>query len=308
MKRRIVRIRWIGFIGLSAIMCGCGADAGPRPQSSSGSAAPPAVRVSGSGGKSLQIALADATEDQPAEEGWGDLVARFVYDGEPPVRKKVAITKDIEVCAKHPMMDESLVVNQENRGVANVIIWVRDKVSRVHESYAENANDEVFVDNQQCRFEPHICLLRTTQTLVLGNKDSVGHNTKADLLRNASFNYLVPARGNRKITTLKEAERLPVPIGCNIHPWMSGKLLVKDHPYMAVSDENGEVEIKNLPAGEWTFQVWHEQSGYVRNKAGEDKITIGGAPVEWKKGRFKHTVSSGVVDLGDVMLKPATFE
>ena len=60
---------------------------------------------------------------------------------------------------------------------------------------------------------------------------------------------------------------MPVKVACNIHPWMNAWLVVKDHPYMAVSDDNGKLEIKNLPAGEWSFQIWQEKAGYLREVA-----------------------------------------
>ena len=45
---------------------------------------------------------------------------------------------------------------------------------------------------------------------------------------------------------------------------MKARLLVRPDPYFAVSDKDGNFEIKNLPAGtELEFQVWQEKSGYV---------------------------------------------
>ena len=62
-----------------------------------------------------------------------------------------------------------------------------------------------------------------------------------------------------------------MPVNCNIHPWMQAHILIQDHPYMAVSGEDGTFEIKNLPAGKQNFLFWHE-SGYVRNaKVGPGK-------------------------------------
>ena len=65
---------------------------------------------------------------------------------------------------------------------ANVVVYLylRGKTAPVHESYSETADAKVTLDNDKCRFEPHVCLLRTSQTLVVGNKDDVGHNTKID--------------------------------------------------------------------------------------------------------------------------------
>ena len=52
---------------------------------------------------------------------------------------------------------------------------------------------------------------------------------------------------------------------------MRTNVLIKDHPYTAVTDATGRFEIKDLPTGEQTFRVWHERPGYVVR---EWKVTI----------------------------------
>jgi hypothetical protein len=43
------------------------------------------------------------------------------------------------------------------------------------------------------------------------------------------------------------------------HSWMHAYLIVLDHPFVSVSDDQGNVEIKDLPAGnELVFRVFHE--------------------------------------------------
>ena len=83
------------------------------------------------------------------------------------------------------------------------------------------------------------------------------------MLQNASFNEII-AQGESRTKTFTKAEAMPMPVNCNIHPFMEAHILVQDHPYMAVSGEDGTFEIKNLPAGKHNFVFWHE-SGYVRN-------------------------------------------
>ena len=58
------------------------------------------------------------------------------------------------------------------------------------------------------------------------------------------------------------ADRLPIKIECNIHPWMNGWVRVFDHPYFAVTDADGNFELKNAPAGNYRLMVWHGQGGW----------------------------------------------
>lgn len=239
-----------------------------------------------------------------AGQQYGDLTATFVYGGNEFVAGSLQVTSDKEFCGKFPMLDESLTVNPENQGIANVFAWLflarTDKAPEPHSSYAETAGSEIHLDNNQCRFDPHAVVLRTTQTLVIGNSDEVGHNCKIDTFANPPINYTIPAGGKFE-HQLKVAERLPARVSCSIHPWMSGWLLVKDNPYMAVSDKDGKLVIKNLPVGKWTFQFWQEKAGYI------DDVSIDGQTAKWERGRLEVEIKPGTNDLGKVTLAPAVF-
>lgn len=237
---------------------------------------------------------------------WGDLSLTLTYDGAPPEAKKLDANKDQAVCGKMPLFDESLVVNSKNKGLANVVVTLYLKPGSakpaVHPDYEKTAKDEVVMDNLGCRFEPHITILRSTQTLVLQNSDPIAHNIKADLLNNPPFNPIIPGGAKLK-QTLKAEERLPVPVSCSIHPWMQGRLMVRDNPYFAVSDKEGKVEIKNLPAGKWTFQFWHEVPGFVQ------EAKQGGKAVKWAKGRMENvTIKAGANDLGTFAIPASVFK
>ena len=237
---------------------------------------------------------------------WGNFSGTLVLDGAVPVPKPVVITKDQEVCGKHGLVDESLVVNKDNKGIANVIVTLYttagDKVP-VHESYEATANAKVRIDNENCRFNPRILTVRTSQTLLIGNLDSVGHNANliTTSIENPPANPLIPS-GGVVPHKFNVPERYPVTVRCAIHPWMGGKLVVKDHPYMAVTDADGKFEIKNLPAGNWTFHFWHEAMGHV------DTGKLDGKKVKWKKGRVKQKIAKGDNKLGTLAISAKEFK
>ena len=98
---------------------------------------------------------------------------------------------------------------------------------------------------------------------------------------------IVPPGGQVKIQL--HADRLPIAVECAIHAWMRGWIRVFDHPYYAVTDENGAFEIKNAPAGNYRLMVWHGSAGWKGAEKGRN-----GDPVEIKGG--------AVVDLGNLVL------
>jgi len=234
---------------------------------------------------------------------WGDLTAKFVFDGTPPAPTALAGTNK-DGCEKHNLVDESLVVNPQSKGVANVVVFLYtakgEKAPPVHDSYKESEKGNVPLDNEKCRFEPRIVGLRTTQTLLVGNKDTFGHNTNVATFTNQPQNITIPA-GTQLKYNFPQPETSMAVITCGIHPWMKGYAVIKDHPYIAVSDKDGLVTIKNLPAGNWTFQLWHERPGYLT--AG----TQNGKAVKWERGRVKMDIKAGANDMGEIKLSSSTL-
>lgn len=232
---------------------------------------------------------------------WGNLTGTFKYDGEPPKPVPVKVNKDVETCGKHKLVEEYVVVNPGNGGLQNVIVFLYTKRGAqpptAHPAFAANANAIVTLDNARCRFEPRIVLLRTTQTLLVGNNDPAGHNTNISSFSNPGINPIVPA-GGQVMHKMAKAESLPVPVVCNIHPWMGAYIVVKDHPYMAVSDKDGKFNIQNLPTGKHTFRFWHEEPGYVK------KVKVNGKGASWKKGRVTIDIKEGNNDMGEILFKP----
>ena len=267
---------------VAAMALGCADSKPPKKPSVSPPKSPPPSNV--------------VTPDEPVEEGWGDLTGRFVFVGTPPERK--AFKPQKADCVNHMPVDESVLVDEKG-GLANVVLYIRDDV-KVHPDYEASDNDEVVMDNDRCRFVPRITLLRVPQTLVIKNSDTFGHNTKGDLFANESFNYSIPAGGQQKNDKLTKAERLPATVGCNIHPFMSAYLLVRENPYMAASAADGTFTIKNLPTGEHEFQLWHEKTGYLRD------VQVGDGQAS-NKGRVKITIKPGSNDLGEIKLDQSLF-
>ena len=112
------------------------------------------------------------------------LKGKFVYDGDPPAPKELDCKKEPACCQK-PMFDQSLVVGK-NKELANVFVYVRTKGLKVPPELAAAHKSPVLLDNKDCRFEPHAVGLVKGQKLVIGNADTVGHNSNISRARNQS--------------------------------------------------------------------------------------------------------------------------
>ena len=225
---------------------------------------------------------------------WGTLKGRIVIDGKAPTMKPIDNSKDA-VCAAIKLTEERVVVGKDG-GLQNVVVFVRSKNVDVHTDYKKLADEKVVLDNKDCRFDPHVVGLWTEQTLVLKNSDPTAHNSKVEGFANPAINPLIPANSEVE-QNFKAAETTPSPVTCNIHPWMKAYIVVRDNPYFAITDENGEFTIENVPAGKaLEFQVWHEEAGYLKD------VSFGKTKTD-KRGRFEMKLKAGENDLGQAKVK-----
>jgi plastocyanin len=281
-----------------ALFVGCG-DSKPAGGGSGTSDGSAATGSSDSKPAASDGAGESVAEDVPKGE-WGTLRGRFVYVGDPPEAEKLNIDKDLEVCGKHDLRNQSIVVGA-NGGLANVLIWCLDKDVETHPDFAADAAAEVELDNKDCHFVPHVVALHAGQTLLVKNSDPVVHNSDLPFRNNTPVNPSIPA-GSMESISLQRAERMPIEAKCSIHRWMSGHVMVTDNPYFDVSAEDGSFEIANLPTGlKLEFRAWHEVPKNVT------QVELKGKPTTWKTGKFETVIRPGDNDLGDIRVDGKLF-
>jgi hypothetical protein len=207
-----------------------------------------------------------------AADEWGSIEGQFVFDGDIPVlapliKKGDAAAKDATVCAVADVPDESLIVNPNNKGIANVFLYIRKAPSKIHPDLKASSVPEVVFDQKGCQFFPHAMILRTDQTVLVKSGDSISHNTHTNPFGYKSENLIIAPNDRKGVPIqIKESQLgfVPVKINCDIHPHMVAWWLVSDHPYVAITDNDGKFKIDNVPVGEHTFRVWHERLLYIK--------------------------------------------
>jgi hypothetical protein len=120
--------------------------------------------------------------------------------------------------------------------------------------------EPVLLDQRGCMYEPHVVALRTGQTLVVRNSDATLHNVHVSPRSNRGFNLGQPIRGLEAKRVFDKAE-VGIKVACDIHGWMGGAIAVFDHPWFAVTGEDGSYSLEGLPPGDYVVEVWHETLG-----------------------------------------------
>lgn len=145
----------------------------------------------------------------------------------------------------------------------NAFIWVKKGL----ESYKAPAAPEepIVMDQKGCLYHPHVIGARVGQKVVFLNSDPVLHNVRTVADLNAPFNDMMPTKDMRLAKTF-DKEEVMVRAKCDVHPWMAAFVGVVPHPFFAVSSDAGEIELRNVPEGDYEIEAWHEAFGRQTQK------------------------------------------
>src|SRR3990170_4507380 len=183
----------------------------------------------------------------------GTIIGTVKFDGDVPTAKMLKVDKDEQTCGHENKASEELVVNGESKGIKNVVVSLVDIASGKKIEAVTAA-----LDQKECLFIPHVLAIPVGSSVDLLNSDNVMHNLHSWAIKNAAFNEGVSGGG---ILTKKFDFAEVVKITCDVHKWMSAFIVVKTNPYFAVTDENGNFKIENVPAGKYKIEAWQEQLG-----------------------------------------------
>ena len=182
-----------------------------------------------------------------------NVTGRVIFEGTPPENKVIQISD--AACARahqNGLRVETVVV--KDGGLDNVFVYVKDGLGNY---YFDVPTEAVTVDQVGCQYVPHVFGARVGQPIQIANSDETMHNVHAMPKVNREFNFGQHIKGmkNTEVFTTRE---VMVPFTCNVHPWMKAYGGFVDHPYFAVTSGGGKFELKNLPAGTYTVEAWHE--------------------------------------------------
>ncbi len=153
-----------------------------------------------------------------------------------------------------PPMTET--VQADDGTLANVFIYIKEGVSGTPAASSEVVN----IDQEGCRYHPHVVGVQVGQPFTFENSDGLLHNVKADPAANRPFNMSQPNNMTSSERTFTTPE-IMVPVVCDVHGWMNMYMGVVAHPYFSVSGDDGTFEIGNVPPGSYTVEAWHERYG-----------------------------------------------
>lgn len=193
----------------------------------------------------------------------GTIKGTIKFEGNPPAPKKLDMNTD-PICAqgqKGPIYAETLVVGPAKQ-LANVFVKIK---SGLPTKPYPVPTQPVVLDQKGCHYVPHVIGAQLGQKVKILNSDSTLHNVHSFSKANPPFNMAMPSSTQPKEKIFSKSEGM-FNVKCDIHPWMEAWIGVVDHPFFAVSREDGTYMISGVPAGTYEIEAWHEKAGTKTSK------------------------------------------
>ena len=183
----------------------------------------------------------------------GSIHGTVVFSGQPPVPRSI----DNHSCGPNakPIVEESIVVNA-NATLKNVVVYLKEVPGDTPGSDLVPVIDQV-----DCHYVPHVIAITAGQKVAFKSSDSTLHNVHLMGAGANEGNFGMPAPGLSPPRKFADVEFTRVK--CDVHPWMNCWVAVMDGPYSSVTGDQGEFEIKNVPAGSYTLNAWHEKLEFM---------------------------------------------
>ncbi len=194
-----------------------------------------------------------AYHEGPVEAG-AMITGAVRFQGSVPQPHIVSLTKDVGVFGE-TVPDERLLVSRQG-GIKNVVITIE---GIQHGKRWPDLKQRVAYE--QGRYTPHVLVVRKGTELEIENRDSIFHNTHAFRGSQPIFNLALPlSQWDGAISRTLVEEGL-IKLSCDVHNWMNAWVIVLDHPYFAVTGEDGTYAITEIPPGTYRVTAWHEKLG-----------------------------------------------
>ena len=192
---------------------------------------------------------------QPAKKkATGGVKGTVIFEGEAPERKTLRRDAD-PYCNKTEKLAEDIIVTKGK--LKDVLVRVKNGSAGTHAA----PTAPVVIDQRECMYTPRVVGMVAGQKIQVRNSDGTFHNVHGTLRGKLLWNKAHGAKApDLALETGAVADDV-VDVVCDVHPWMHAYAVVQDHPFFAVTGEDGSFEIKGLAPGSYELEAWHPTLG-----------------------------------------------
>jgi len=210
------------------------------------------------------------------DAAWGGTIKGTVrLTGQAVEQKKITLTIDQYYCGKE--QDAEDIILAPDKGIRNVVVSLQAPPPGAK---WKEPLPPVEIDQNLCRFVPHVVVAPVGGTVNFLNTDRLLHNLHSISKENLIFNRAQP-KGRTIPITFKTPEIIQV--DCDLHAWMRAWVVVADHPFYAITNDMGEFILDNVPQGRYTLWIWQESFGTMTMDVTVEDKNVTSVTIEMSK-------------------------
>ena len=147
------------------------------------------------------------------------------------------------------------VTEPDGKAIAQAVVFVQSAV--VPSGAPASGHAAAIMDQLDKTFVPGLLPVVVGTHVHFPNHDQIQHHVYSF---SAAKTFELPLYRGEEAPPVVFDKVGVVKIGCNIHDWMSGIILVLPTAQFAVTDQNGRFALPDLIEGTYTLLVWHALS------------------------------------------------
>jgi Carboxypeptidase regulatory-like domain len=200
----------------------------------------------------------------------GTVTGKVTYTGTPPRPRPIDMAKEPACVKMHPeRLTTEDVVTGPGDTLRNVVVYI----SSGPPDPTPVPATPVDFDQKGCHYATHVLVFRVGQDVSISNSDPLSHNIHPLAKLNREWNRIQLPDTPPFSYSYANAEIIPVK--CNIHDWMRAYFVVLKTSHYAVTGEDGQFSLPDLPPGSYTVTAWQEVYG-----THSQEITIAGGETQ----------------------------
>lgn len=162
--------------------------------------------------------------------------------------------------------------SDQDQPLAGIVVFLET----ADKQYTKNNNSTIIYQRDK-KYQPYVAVMQKGGEITFVNEDRITHHMYA---LTGPVEFSIKLRAGKISDLIAVNDTGIVPMGCNIHDWMSGYLLVVETPYYGVTDSSGKVRFPDLADKTYQVHAWHPKFSAQENPdteiklAGDGKVSI----------------------------------
>jgi hypothetical protein len=187
-----------------------------------------------------------------------EIAGRIILKGTPPPEVNLPLDASCSRLGKVKATTRFYLVDASG-GLADVFVYIKEGLQAKGD---QEALPSVLLDQIDCQYVPYVLGLQTGQKLLVRNSDPTTHNVHpTPMIEGNKESSRNQPQGAANLEFIFTKPEVFVRFACNIHSWMYAYVGVVDHPFFAVSGQDGTFRIANVPPGTYTIEANHRKAG-----------------------------------------------